>query len=348
MGRLFGKKEKSIMSFINFSGVFGVYEGTNIIESGAYGFADKNFRIKNNTSFSYGTASGTKGFTTVSILTLAAENKLNLDDSIKKLLNTKAENYGSLDWLSEKVTVRNLLNHTSGVPDYFDEDYVDDFEEALCRNANYHYEKPADFFPLIENMWKKQQAPYSSTGTFKYSNGGFVLLAAVAEAVSGMSFPSFVKQHVFTKLNMKSTGFFRLDETPPDGIVCATGYQQNGRSNIYEIPVIGGGDGGSFTTLADMAQFWHNLDPELNPKSTISSFVEKAWSPCIEGDDGLYGLGFWMRKENPHIVFLEGFDPGVQFFSFYNRVTKRSLTICLNDEQSNCMEVFEKYFKLIQ
>ena len=147
---------------------------------------------------------------------------------------------------------------------------------------------------------------------------------------------------------MKSTGFFRLDETPPDGIVCATGYQQNGRSNIYKIPVIGGGDGGSFTTLADMAQFWHNLDPELNPESTISSFVEKAWSPCIEGDDGLYGLGFWMRKENPHIVFLEGFDPGVQFFSFYNRVTKRSLTICLNDEQSNCMEVFEKYFKLIQ
>ena len=135
MGRLFGKKEKSIMSFINFSGVFGVYEGTNIIESGAYGFADKNFRIKNNTSFSYGTASGTKGFTTVSILTLAAENKLNLDDSIKKLLNTKAENYGSLDWLSEKVTVRNLLNHTSGVPDYFDEDYVDDFEEALCRKT---------------------------------------------------------------------------------------------------------------------------------------------------------------------------------------------------------------------
>ena len=46
------------MSFINFSGVFGVYEGTNIIESGAYGFADKNFCIKNNTSFSYGTASG--------------------------------------------------------------------------------------------------------------------------------------------------------------------------------------------------------------------------------------------------------------------------------------------------
>lgn len=336
------------MSFINFSGVFGVYEGTKLIESGAYGFANKNFRIKNNTNFCYGTASGTKGFTAVSILTLAAENKLNLDDCVKKLLNAKAEKYGPLHWLSEEVTVRSLLNHTSGVSDYFDEDYVEDFEEALCGNANYHYEKPENFFPLIENMWKKQEAPYSSAGTFKYSNGGFVLLAAVAEAVSGMSFPAFVKEHVFTKFNMNSTGLYRLDETLPDGIVCATGYQQNGRSNIYEVPVIGGGDGGAFTTLADMAQFWHSLDPELNPESTLSPLVEKAWSPCVEGDDGLYGLGFWLRKENPNIVFLEGFDPGLQFFSFYNRVTKRSLTICLNDEQSNCREVFEKYFEQVQ
>ena len=65
MGRLFGKKEKSIMSFINFSGVFGVYEGTKLIESGAYGFANKNFRIQNSTDLCYGTASGTKGFTAV-------------------------------------------------------------------------------------------------------------------------------------------------------------------------------------------------------------------------------------------------------------------------------------------
>ncbi len=336
------------MSFTNFSGVFGVYEGTKLIESDAYGFANKNFRIQNSTDFCYGTASGTKGFTAVSILTLAAENKLNLDDSVKKLLTAKTEKYGLLDWLSEKVTVRSLLNHTSGVPDYFDEDFVDDFEEALCGNANYHYEKPEDFFPLIENMWKKQQAPYSSAGAFKYSNGGFVILAAVVEAVSGMSFPSFAKQHIFIKFGMKSTGFFRLDETSPDGIVCATGYQQNGRSNIYGIPVTGGGDGGAFTTIADMAQFWHNLDPVLNPESTLSPFIEEAWSPCIEGDGGLYGLGFWLRKENPHIVFLEGFDPGVQFFSFYNRETKRSLTICLNDEQKKCSEIFEKYFGLVQ
>ena len=93
-----------------------------------------------------------------------------------------------------------------------------------------------------------------------------------------------------------------------------------------------------------MASFWNKLDPELNPESKLPPLIEEAWEAKLDGDDGLYGLGFWMRRENPRIVFLEGFDPGVQFFSFYNRDTKRTLTICLNDEQMNCGEVFNNYF----
>ena len=109
-----------------------------------------------------------------------------------------------------------------------------------------------------------------------------------------------------------------------------------------------GGDGGAFTGVFDMAKFWNQLDPGLNPESSLSPLIEEAWSPTLKGDDGFYGLGFWMQKENPRIVFLEGFDPGVQFFSFYNRETKRSITICLNDEKTNCDEVFEKYFHMIE
>ena len=48
------------------------------------------------------------------------------------------------------------------------------------------------------------------------------------------------------------------------------------------------------------------------------------------------------------MVFLEGFDPGVQFFSFYNRDTKRSLTICMNDEAMNCDEVFAQYYGMVE
>ena len=337
--------------FINFSGVFGVYDGINLIENGSAGFADKNFGIKNNLEFSYGTASGTKGFTAVAVFSLIAENKLKLDDSVKQILKKNdetSEKYGSLEWLSDKVTVRSLLNHTSGVPDYFDEELFDDFEGALRGQPTYRFEKPEDFFPLAESVWKEQITPYASSGTFKYSNGGFVILAAVVEAVSGMSFPAYVTEKLFKKFGMYKSGFFRLDENPPEGIVRATGYQENGRSNVFGIPVLGGGDGGAFTAVFDMAKFWNQLDPELNPASSLSPLIEEAWSPALKGDDGFYGLGFWMQKENPRIVFLEGFDPGVQFFSFYNRETKRSITICLNDEKTNCDEVFEKYFHMIE
>ena len=335
------------MIFSHFSGVFGLFERTKLIENGSAGFADKNFGINNNTDFSYATASGTKGFTAVAILTLVAENRLKLDDCVKPILQGCGKNYGELEWLSDSVTVRSLLNHTSGVPDYFDEEIFDDFEGCLYGNANYHYEKPEDFFPLTESVWKNQEKPYESAGTFKYSNGGFVILAAVVEAVTGTPFAEYVTEHVFAKLGMKKSGFFRLDETPPDGIVRATGYQKNGRSNVYGVPVIGGGDGGAFTNVFDMASFWNKLDPELNPESKLSPLIEEAWEAKLDGDDGLYGLGFWMRRENPRIVFLEGFDPGVQFFSFYNRDTKRTLTICLNDEQMNCGEVFKNYYNLL-
>ncbi len=339
------------MNFKNFSGVFGLYERTELIENGSAGLADKNFGIKNNTDFSYATASGTKGFTAVAILTLAAEKRLSLDSCVKQILlqsDSAAQKYGSLEWLSDAVTIRSLLNHTSGVPDYFDEEIFDDFEGCLCGNANYHYEKPEDFFPLTEAVWKSQKTPYTSAGKFKYSNGGFVILAAVVEAVTGRAFSDYVSGNIFAKLGMYKSGFFRLDETPPAGIVRATGYKADGRSNVYGVPVIGGGDGGAFTTVFDMANFWNRLDPELNPQSTLSPLIKEAWKPQLKGDDGLYGLGFWIREENPRIVFLEGFDPGVQFFSFYNRTSKRSLTICLNDEQTNCNEIFEKYYNMVE
>jgi hypothetical protein len=86
----------------------------------------------------------------------------------------------------------------------------------------------------------------------------------------------------------------------------------------------------------------------LNSGSPLAALVEEAWTPGQEGEGNLYGLGFWISSRNPKIVFLEGFDPGVQFFSFYNRGTKRSLTICLNDEKMNCDEVFARYYSEVE
>ena len=338
------------MDFKNFSGVFGVYDRTVPLETGGAGFADKNFLVLNNPSFSYQTASGTKGFTAAAVFSLAAEGKVRLDDSAKALLRSCGDpgKYGTLEWLDEKVTIRSLLDHTSGVPDYFDEETTEDFEGALNGAANYHYERPEHFFPLTEAVWEKQEKPYVSRGSFKYSNGGFVILAAAVEAASGESFRDYVTGHVFRPSGMDRSGFFRLDEQTPAGMIRATAYQRSGRNNIYAVPVIGGGDGGAYTNPSDMARFWNRLDPEINPDHPAARLTEEAWTPRQDGGENLYGLGFWISAKNPRIVFLEGFDPGVQFFSFYNRDTKRSLTICLNDESTNCDEVFEQYYSMVE
>ena len=338
------------MEFSHFSGVFGVYDRTEPLVTGSAGLADRNWSVPNDPAYSYQTASGTKGFTAAAVLALAAEGKLRPDDSVKSILlgSSNPRKYGDLSWLSDSVTVRSLLDHTSGVPDYFDEDVTESFEDALNGEANYHFEKPEQFFPLTATAWRKQETPYASRGTFRYSNGGFVLLAAAAEAASGKPFPDLVSRLVFRPAGMKRSGFFRLDAQPPDGIVRAAAYMENGRSNIYAVPVIGGGDGGAYTNPADMARFWHYLDPDNHPGSPWESLIRESWTPVQDGGENLYGLGFWISRRDPGIVFLEGFDPGVQFFSFYNRRTKRSLTICLNDEAANCDEVFQQYYAMVE
>ena len=169
------------MHFNHFSGVFGTFDRTALLQSGSAGLADKNFSVPNDPSYSYQTASGTKGFTAAAVLTLAAEGKLGLDDCVRTILLNSADpqKYGKLEWLTETVTVRSLLNHTSGVPDYFDEAQMDSFEEALQGRPNNQFERPEQFFPLTEEVWRTQETPYAFRDMFKYSNGGFVVLARI-------------------------------------------------------------------------------------------------------------------------------------------------------------------------
>ena len=126
------------MRFRHFSGAFGLYDRTALLETGSAGFADVNFAIQNDPSFSYQTASGTKGFTAAAVLTLAAEGKAGLDDAVRDILRSSADprRYGELEWLDGNVTIRSLLDHTSGIPDYFDEEITDDFEGALNGTRN--------------------------------------------------------------------------------------------------------------------------------------------------------------------------------------------------------------------
>jgi CubicO group peptidase (beta-lactamase class C family) len=328
-----------------YTGVYGRYEKTICIDENASGYASLNFKALNDPSFSYGTASGTKGFTAASIIRLISEGKLSLHESVKKVLGKEA---GKLDWLDASITVEMLLSHTADVPEYFDERVMDDFSRLWVKAPNYSFTSPKTFLPLIRRAAKSRKDNYANIGRFSYSNSGFVILAMVVEAVSGEAFNNYVSENIFRSFGMSRSGFWRFDEIPKNGTVKADACCENGRLNIYSLPIIGGGDGGAYTNPKDMALFWNHMDPDISQNKGLAGLVDQAWTipnrqKETDWTDHYYGLGFWLLKNNPRCVFLEGYDPGVIFMSIYNRDNKRSLTIALNDECSDIKPFLDKY-----
>jgi CubicO group peptidase (beta-lactamase class C family) len=162
---------------------------------------------------------------------------------------------------------------------------------------------------------------------FSYSNGGFVVLALVAERASGTTFHDLVRTQVCEPAGLRHTGFLRSDELPGDA---ATGYlfADGLRTNVHHLPVIGSGDGGIFSTLDDVHTLWRalfegrivspaNLDAMTRPRSDVAK------------ERNRYGLGFWLAPEGPAVI-LEGYDAGVSFRSVHDPGADLTHTVVSN------------------
>src|SRR4051794_2609154 len=211
-------------------------------ESWAFGYADRAHEIPNTRDTQFGIASGTKGFTR-----LVVEATLPLDLQARELLGD------DLPLIDDRVTVGQLLAHTSGIGDYYDEDVQTDFE-AYVLNVPAHelattegYVRALDGFPQLFEP---------GTGE-KYCNGGYVVLALLAERATGESFYDLVDRHVCEPAGMRETAFLRSDRLPGRA---AIGYLSDGRTNVFHLPVRGSGDGGIYTTLDDLDRFWATFD----------------------------------------------------------------------------------------
>ncbi len=100
---------------------------------------------------------------------------------------------------------------------------------------------------------------FSPSEKFSYSNGGFVLLAAIVAKVSGILYSDFVQREVFDKCQMNDSGYYSFNQLPPN---TANGYidiDDTWRTNIYNLPIKGAGDGGAYTTAKDLAKLWKCL-----------------------------------------------------------------------------------------
>lgn len=307
----------------DFSGAALVMRQNDILFDHQQGYANRAERIENRTSTHFGIASGCKLFTAIAICQLIEQGKLAFTSTLRECLTI------DFPMFDPAVTVEQLLTHTSGIPDYFDESVMDDFEELWRQRPMYHIRQLRDFLPMFQHEPMRQER-----GVFQYNNAGYIVLGLIVEQASGLTFSNYIERFVFKPADMTSSGYFSLDALPAN---TALGYIDNAdgswRTNHYSIPVKGGADGGAFVTARDMANLWSAL---LGHRLLGEKMTSRLFTPHVKVNDkgGLYGYGLWIQLEANRHVFkyhVMGYDPGVSFHSAYYPVTDIVSVVCSNE-----------------
>lgn len=283
----------------DFSGVARVQYRGEVVSEFACGHADRANGRVNNLETRFGVASGAKPLTALTIMSLVESGQLALDTTVRSVVA------GDLPNVDQAVTIDHLLTHRSGVGDYLDEEAIGDIDDYLLGRLSAHIlETVSDYLPLL-NAHEQQRMPGER---FAYNNSGFVMLSLVIETLAG-SFHRAVRDRVLSTAGMPEAGFFRSDDLPAN---TALGYLENGRSNVFHLPVIGTGDGGVFLTLEDTVVFWDALF--TGRIVSLESVAAMTAEVSVHDETRSYGKGFWLGPGADH-VWIEGMDAGVSFQS---------------------------------
>ena len=268
----------------------------------AYGQAHRGLRVPNAVDTRFGVASATKGLTALVVASLVEDGVLSWSTTARSLLGS------DLPLVDDRVTVEHLLAHRSGIGDYLDESAGWTATDHVLPVQVHRLADTADYLAVLDG----RPQVFAPGERFAYNNGGFVVLALLAERASGASFRRLVADRVCGPAGMADTAFHRMDE--PGGRM-ALGYlgAEGLRTNVLHLPVRGSGDGGAFTTASDVAALWRALFAgRLVPPSVVAELVRPRSD--VPAEKARYGLGFWLHPRTSAVV-LEGHDAGVSFRS---------------------------------
>lgn len=189
-----------------FQGVALVAEGDNILFAKGYGYADRDDKRENNTETRFAIASNTKQFTAAAIMKLVDENKISLNETIDKYF--PKYKYGN------KITIKDLIQMRSGIPDYLndvDSFFIDEESRGIIKEyetGNY-YDKYVE-----DNRWSSEkilknlyltELYFEPNEMYDYCNTNYYLLGLIIEQVSGLSYEDYLKKYIFEPYKMTST-----------------------------------------------------------------------------------------------------------------------------------------------
>ena len=298
-----------------FSGVVRVDRGDVIVVEMAFGDADRAHGVPNMPTTQFGTASTTKGLTALTVMRLVEQGVLSLATTARSLLGA------DLPLVDDRVTVEHLLAHRSGIGDYLDEDLLDDITDYVMPVPVHQLDTAESYLRVLDGF----PTAFEPGSRFTYCNGGYVVLALLAERAAGTSYHDLVRDLVCRPAGMHDTAFLRSDELPGRA---AIGYFATSglRTNLLHLPVVGCGDGGAFTTVADMRAMWRAL---FAGKIVSAESVTLMTHPhSTMSDRYAYGLGFYVPTGG--WVELEGFDAGVATWTRHHAVRDETVTVLSN------------------
>lgn len=277
---LFNNKLDSYHQKDSFNGAILISQNEEVFFMNSYGYTDVTRTEELTTQSSFRLASVSKQFTAAAIMILKEKNKLDFEDNIIQYLP-------ELEY--EDITIRHLLNHTSGLPDYMNlaERYRDNLKILTV--------------PDVLSMFKKhpQKLNFNPGDQFEYSNTGYIFLSEIISRVSGISFEEFLRREIFQPLKMKNSSVVNL--LSDKNVLQNRTRGFNGKLDISNHWFDGvSGDGGVFVSIEDFLIWGKSLrENEIISKST---WIE-AISPAIlnSGEKSFYGFGWFLSEDNSFI-----------------------------------------------
>jgi CubicO group peptidase (beta-lactamase class C family) len=300
-----------------FSGVVRIDRGGEVELEATYGLADRAHEVPNTLDTQFGVASATKGLTALAIVSLVVDGILELSMPARSFLGD------DLPLIEDAVTIEHLLAHRSGIGDYVDEDEDLDPLAYLMPVPVHELTTTEDYLRVLDG----HPAKFAPGERFSYCNSGYVVLALIAERAARVPFHELVERRVCEPAGMRDTAFLRSDELPGRA---AIGYlaADGPRTNVFHLPVRGSGDGGVYTTAADVSALWRAFfDGQIVPRDWVTEMVRpRSATPDARRR---YGLGFWLAAEGD-AVSLTGADAGVSFRSVHDPARNLTHTMISN------------------
>jgi CubicO group peptidase (beta-lactamase class C family) len=316
---------KSLQKNTGFNGTVLVAQYGKIIYKQAFGLANKFTNDKLSTKTSFQLASVSKQFTAVSILQLVEKGKISLEDRVEQ--HIPGFPYDS------SITIRSLLTHKSGLPDY-----------TFALDKYYDKKAPLTNAKVVQMMNElKPGIDYSPNKSFHYNNTNYMLLAYIVERLSGKDFRSYVKENIFIPAGM--TESFIYDPQHPEFLKkSATGYVPKGNGSVVaNFDHLDGvtGDKGIYSTVEDMF-LW---DQALNNEKVVKlSSLEQAFTPQHTKPKVLttnYGLGWRMKQldNGEWLTYHTGWWHGFKNYYLHNPKDNSAIIILGNNANQSLSKI---------